>query len=138
MTKEQWEAFLGTPIYPGSQVILVADGHKITLQCGIHRNRVAWMAYVDGMFKGDYVNTDHEYRKYMCEKTRQYPSQKELKERMAGVGKRFVKQNPQFFTQKTIAYWSPVYGSLKTVKKRLMATCTSIEPFTNNNTDEEE
>lgn len=130
MTAEQWkkaENMLSTVL---GVVKMKVDGYDITIQYAREKPTKYLLAvYVNGYIKGEWVTQDCEIRRkfYYCGE-KQFFSAKEKKKIFAGFTKReqarFEKENHDRLYYK---YYTPYFGSFRTLKAHLIKNNKSIE-----------
>lgn len=124
--KPAWETeLLSCSIY--KSVKLKCDGHKLTVQAGIHKNRIVYSWFLDGVWKGEYMNMENEIgAKFGFMKTvRVPPTVIKLIERTYGKKVAEAKKKERILCG-YLNYW----GSLRSLAAHLKKTCSQIEIIT--------
>jgi len=126
MTNEDWQKVQKAwpSIY---QVInLSCDGYELTLQPMIYKMRLVRMVYVNGWFKGEFLNDCEERTRFM-RKSERFVFDKKYRDDMLKIwGKRGYNKRKDQFEAKIAGYY-PDWSSFTAFKRHLKANNTDIK-----------
>lgn len=128
LTREQKDRLAQTLTSPFGGVKLLCDGYQITLVVERFKGmRYRVMTYVDGHFKGEWVDPDNNApeSKFLHKMVIPACSPSRKREVEKALGKRYVKNNPYY--SKTIPYYRPDWASGKAALNHLCKVCESVE-----------
>lgn len=132
LTPVQW-AELEKTIHTGYPVYLQCDGHRVTLLKNIpDKGAVKFVVFVDGWMRGEWlVNKTEPFINFLHQKRQKvyggWPAAY-FKEMVKIYGKRKASKK---FPEQIIFIYSPYYTSFAAFRRRITATCNSIEIINN-------
>lgn len=132
LSKEQWmaiEKFLSVPF---GHVTLKCDGYEITAQVQQSKMTLLVMVYVDGQFKGSWLDGKDErcIKFYRCEKQLVLRGKMRKSVMAASTKKQLGKEMKAMFKRHLedfIVHWTPYWTSPKAFCAHIRKTCTQIE-----------
>ena len=138
-TKDQWQAMddaIGSGMFGRTE--LVIDGYPVTYKREmVSGSRIGIMTYVDGFFRGKWINCDaktgipdsEEGRRFCRIQTKKLTSKKKADAIIKVVGKRVAVK--EFGIEDTISFCMPDWKSFRALKKHLLANNSDIEIVSN-------
>lgn len=124
MSNEDWkklEDWWGYDLFRSFD--LQIDGYKVSLENQTYKMKISIAVYVDGYFKGIYMNLDNPIgKKFYPTRTKSLYSAKQMLEIIKIWGKREGKKRQSSYQYKD-AYWK----CFNSFKKHLKANCTDIK-----------
>jgi len=128
VTAEDWKKVEAALSGPFGRASFTVDGYALTLEVKqVKPLKFAVMVYVNGWFKGEWLQKDcEERRRFYCPKTGRVFSAASKARLTKGLSKRAIAQyHPNI--DKTFSYWLPCWSSFGPLKRHLVANNKSIE-----------
>ena len=128
MTKENWAKVEKALSGLVGEVVLLADGRKVTFQRGPGgKNRLIIATYIDGAFRGEWCNPKKETpeTRYM-RPVAKFVWAAESRRRMKKMSKRKLKQLG-YDPDEKIHYFHPLWPNATAIRRHYQKTFSSIE-----------
>lgn len=131
MEKADWDALEAQMASPWGHMKLKCDQFEVVLQQQTDSKSKSWktVVYVDGYFKGEWMQADgdkpkhEEARRFLRKESRRLYSAKDVERHRKFMGKREAKK----LEEKRLVLFHPTWKSFNSLKKQLLATCSSIQ-----------
>ncbi|MDF3931374.1 hypothetical protein [Pseudomonas citronellolis] len=131
MEQADWDALEAQMARPYGCMKLKCDQFEVAFQQQTDNKSKSWFTavYVDGYFKGAWMQADgdkpkfEEARRFLRKESRRVYSAKEVEQHRKIFGKREAKR----LEEKRWVMFQPTWKSFNSLKKQLLATCTSIQ-----------
>lgn len=130
LTKEQRADLVEKLSSPWGSASLVCDGHRVTLQVqreGGNAIKYRVMTYVDGYFKGEWMNGEAPEAKFLRKQVYPVYSVSDRKKMEKIVGKRRFASADYDRYRKTLTHYLPDWASGKAAIAHLCKVCESVE-----------
>ena len=106
-----------------SSSVLQCDGYRISLREERLKNRIYIMVYINGLFKGEYLNKECEIAKKFYYHKKSYLYKGKLKKILLRIPAKRRILDPQSHIIMVYPYWSSIESFLRNIEK----TCQNIE-----------
>jgi len=132
LSKPQWEVIEKSLAYPFGAVNLRCDGYEIAAHVQQSKMKLFVMVYVDGEFKGAWLDgKDDRCIKFCQKKIKHILNSSEKKKALEASRMRSLsKEDRAMFkeaAEKNFEYWVPYWTSPKAFCRHIRKTCKSIE-----------
>jgi len=130
MTKDEWLQVQDKLSHPWGSVKLTVDSYALTLQVRqIKPLKYTIMVYVDGEFKGEWMNGEADQAKRFLRPVKSYLySPAKQKALLKGLSKAQAKIRAEFLCfDKTWCHYEPLWPSFGPLKRHLISNNKSIE-----------
>lgn len=132
-SKQQWQVIEKQLSFPYSKVELKCDGYQVSAVVEKSKGlKYCVVVYVDGVYKGEWMDGKHEQPlKFHCKKRRYFLRGKQRQDCLRELNKRGTpaasKEMYRKWLDKYHEYWMPFWPSAKSFCRHIQKTCTQIE-----------